>query len=303
MNALQRARLALDGLSIGDAFGQCFFQNPATAQAWLEQRELPPAPWHYTDDTQMSLSVVVVLAADGQIDQERLALSLARNYEYDRAYGPSMHRVLERIANGESWREVAGSSFGGQGSHGNGAAMRAAPVGAYFSDDLTAVAEQAHLSAEVTHRHPEGITGAVAVALAAAQACRFRRLGQRPPHAQFIAAIAELLPISEVRSKLLRAQAMDHVTSLDQAVAVLGNGSEMSAQDTVPYAIWCCAQALEDYPSALWLAVSAGGDRDTLCAIVGGVVACYVGDKGIPASWRERRESLPDWPDAPSFTN
>ncbi|MGH8079003.1 MAG: ADP-ribosylglycohydrolase family protein [Lysobacter sp.] len=303
MNALQRARLSLDGLSVGDAFGQCFFQDPATAQAWLEQRQLPPAPWYYTDDTLMSLSVVAVLAARNEIDQDRLALSLAHHYDYDRAYGPSMHRVLERIAGGEPWREVAGASFGGQGSHGNGAAMRAAPIGAYFSDDLDNVARQAALSAEVTHHHPEGVAGAVAVAVAAAHAWRYRVLEQRPAHAQFIASVVESLPVSEVRSKLLRAQAMDRVSSLDQAVAVLGNGIEMSAQDTVPYALWCCAQALDDYESALWLAVTAGGDRDTLCAIVGGVVACYVGEKGIPASWRLRREALPQWPDTPSFIN
>lgn len=295
MNALQRALLALDGLSIGDAFGQCFFQEPALAQAWLQQRETPPAPWPYTDDTQMSLSVVEVLAAQGRIDQDKLALSLARHYEYDRAYGPSMHRVLERIGNGDSWLEVASASFGGQGSHGNGAAMRAAPLGAYFSDDLALVAEQAARSAEVTHRHPEGVTGAVAVAIAAAQAWRCRELGERPEHAQFIASVIDHLPVSEVRSKLLRAQAMARVSSLDQPIAVLGNGIEMSAQDTVPYALWCCAQALEDYESALWLAVSAGGDRDTLCAIVGGVVACYVGKEGIPSEWRERREALPNW--------
>ena len=52
--------------------------------------------------------------------------------------------------------------------------MRVAPLGAYFADDLEMVRAQAVLAAEVTHAHPEGIAGAVAVALAAAWACRLR---------------------------------------------------------------------------------------------------------------------------------
>ena len=67
----------------------------------------------------------------------------------------------------------------------------------------------------------------------------------------------------------------------------------------MPYALWCCGQALGDYQEALWLAASAGGDSDTLCAIVGGVVACYVGTAGIPEEWRNRRELLPGWYLAP----
>lgn len=294
--ALQRAREALDGLSVGDAFGQCFFQPAELSEPWLRQRLAPPGPWPYTDDTQMSLSVLQALAADAGIERDGFALSLARHYDYDRAYGPSMHRVLARIADGEHWSEVAAASFGGTGSYGNGAAMRAAPVGAYFCDDLDATVEQATRCAQVTHLHPEGIAGAVATALAAAHACRFRQAGVRPTHAQFLAAVTGSLPASEVRSKLARAQAMEHVSSLDYAVALLGNGTLISAQDTVPYALWCCAQSLEDFPSALWLAVAAGGDRDTLGAIVGGVVACFVGAQGIPADWLERREALPQWP-------
>ncbi|MFZ6734467.1 ADP-ribosylglycohydrolase family protein [Undibacterium sp. Ji42W] len=52
---------------------------------------------------------------------------------------------------------------------------------------------------------------------------------------------------------------------------------------------------MEDFEKAMWLTVSAGGDRDTLCAIAGAVVASFVGYKGIPDSWRARLEALPDW--------
>lgn len=295
MSLLERALVSLDGLSVGDAFGQCFFQGETFSVAHLQQRQLPPAPWFYTDDTEMALSLVAVLARSGTIDQGHLARSFAEHYSYDRAYGPSMHRVLARVREGESWESVTASTFEGQGSYGNGAAMRVAPLGAFFADDLTRVAEQAAKSAEITHAHPEGVAGGVAVALAAAVAWRCRAAGTRPTHAGFIAQITERLPPGEVRSKLSRAQAMGSVASLDYPISVLGNGTRLSAPDTVPYALWCCGQALEDYQEALWLAASAGGDSDTLCAIVGGVVACYVGTAGIPGEWRNRREPLPGW--------
>lgn len=294
MDPLALAQLSLDGLSIGDAFGQCFFQLE-DADAQIERRQLPDAPWHYTDDTEMSLSIVSVLATRGAIDQDGLAASFARHYDYNRAYGPSMHRVLDRIRYGESWRDVAASSFAGQGSWGNGAAMRAAPLGAFFSADLARAAAQAARSAEVTHAHPEGVAGAVAVALAAALAAWSAALGARPAPQEFLAQVIEQLPPSEVRSKLARAQSIDDAGSLPFAVAVLGNGTDMSAQDTAPFALWCCAQRLESYPEALWLAARGGGDRDTICAIVGGVVACSVGPSGIPDAWRSRREALPTW--------
>jgi hypothetical protein len=67
--------------------------------------------------------------------------------------------------------------------------------------------------------------------------------------------------------------------------------------DTVPFALWCAATHLDDYPAALWATASAGGDVDTTCAIVGGIVAAHVGTDGIPFTWQEAVEPLPHWAD------
>ena len=79
------------------------------------------------------------------------------------------------------------------------------------------------------------------------------------------------------------------------AIAVLGNGTEVSAQDTVALALWCAGERLSDYEEAMWLTVSGLGDRDTTCAIAGGVVAVYSGFESIPAEWLSCRERLPEW--------
>ncbi len=82
------------------------------------------------------------------------------------------------------------------------------------------------------------------------------------------------------------------------AVRRLGNGSRVSAQDTVPFALWCAARHLRDYQAALWQTVQGGGDTDTTCAMVGGIVAARVGRAGIPQAWLAAREPLPAWVDA-----
>ena len=294
MNALHRALESLEGLSIGDGFGQCFFQMKDSDEA-VATRTMPEAPWLFTDDTEMSLSVVSVLAQYGVVDQDVLADSFARHYDYDRAYGPSMHRVLARIRAGEHWRQVSRDSFEGQGSWGNGASMRAAPLGAFFADDLDTLVLQAKRSAEVTHIHPEGVAGAIAVAMASAQAARARASDVRPSPQEFLESVLPWLPASEVASKIGRARSIPDARSIQFAVSILGNGTDMSAQDTVPLALWCCALHLDDFAEAIWLAVSAGGDRDTICAIVGGIVVSRVGLDRVPDEWRRRREPLPTW--------
>ncbi|NUR00753.1 MAG: ADP-ribosylglycohydrolase family protein, partial [Streptomyces sp.] len=70
---LTRALSSLHGLAVGDALGSQFFV-PAHHPA-LRNGELPPGRWNWTDDTEMACSVVAVLARQGRIDQDALALS------------------------------------------------------------------------------------------------------------------------------------------------------------------------------------------------------------------------------------
>jgi ADP-ribosylglycohydrolase len=80
-----------------------------------------------------------------------------------------------------------------------------------------------------------------------------------------------------------------------EAAYELGNGEQVTAQDTVPFTLWVAARFLHDYPAAIRACVEAGGDVDTTAAIAGGVVASYTGIAGIPAGWLAAREPLPDW--------
>lgn len=282
--SIEKALLSLEGLSVGDAFGECFFSFPAEM---IANRQLPPGPWDWTDDTHMALSIVDILRNYGRIEQDVLARAFARRYYQDpyRGYGAGARRLLGRLARGEDWRELAPALFDG-GSYGNGAAMRVAPLGGFFAGDPERAAEQARLSAEITHAHPEGQAGAIGIAVAAAIAA-----GEGcPSGADFIRQVAEFMPEGATRQGVERAAEIPAV-AFEAAVNQLGTGRRITAMDTVPFCLWSAAHNLDNYEEALWQTGAGLGDRDTTCAMVGGIVALAAGD--VPLAWVRRREGLP----------
>lgn len=112
---LARAHRSLDGLSIGDAFGEAFYADPLTLAARMEGRIPPDAPWYYTDDTIMAMSVVETLEAHGGIDQDGLGARSGRKFKLDarRGYGRATHRILFEITRDGDWRQLAAAAFGG----------------------------------------------------------------------------------------------------------------------------------------------------------------------------------------------
>ncbi|WP_371612928.1 ADP-ribosylglycohydrolase family protein [Streptomyces clavifer] len=285
----ERALASLRGLSVGDALGSQFFV-PAHYPL-LKEQVLPPGHWGWTDDTEMASSVVAVLAAHGRIDQDALAQSFARHHDFDRGYGPAVNRMLRLVREGGDWRELSSALFQGQGSWGNGSAMRIAPLGAWYADDPEQATHQAEISSYTTHQHREAVVGAMAVAAAASLVAAPD--GPPTPEALLDGVVA-LVPRSAVGAGLRRARDMLDYRDAGTVAAVLGNGRRTSAHDTVPFALWSAARSLGDFEQAFWVTAQAGGDVDTTCAIVGGVVAA--GAAGAPpADWLARTEEPPDW--------
>jgi ADP-ribosylglycohydrolase len=299
MQPLARAALALTGLSIGDAFGQMFFGNTENMSMAIDLQALPAPPWYLTDDSIMAIGIVETLRDRGEIDGDYLASRFASNYRRNprRGYGGMAHHILQEFCKGEDWRVVAPAVFDGMGSYGNGAAMRVAPLGAFYADDLAQLQIQALASAAVTHAHLEGKVGALAIALASAWAWH-QRNRDRPQPQELFTFILDRLPDSDTKSGITRASELPLEYSVATAVSALGNGTMVSAPDTVPFTIWCAVRHLHDFEAAMWTTVSGLGDRDTTCAIVGGIVALSMGEAGIPQQWLQARESLTEWESA-----
>ena len=283
--------VALEGLSVADAFGeQLLHAGPHARGLAVEAREAPVGKrWMWTDDTAMALSIVEMLRARGGIEIEELGHAFARRYVGDaaRGYGRGAHEVLAAIARGVPPQTAARMLFEGEGSCGNGGGMRAAPIGAYFAGDLAMTIEHARRSAAPTHAHPDGIAGAVAVAVAACAVFG----GERDARA-LLETVVAATPAGPTRAGLQHAVSMLRADPVTVATE-LGNGSRVLAADTVPFAVWCAATHLADYPGALWACAKVGGDVDTTCAMVGGIVIGAVGVAAIPQDWRAAREPLP----------
>ncbi|HVI01655.1 MAG TPA: ADP-ribosylglycohydrolase family protein [Enhygromyxa sp.] len=291
---MDRAHRSLLGLSVGDAFGERFFVQPGVIVQWLGERRVgAEAPWPWTDDTAMAISIVEVLDELGSIDPDALAERLATRYWHERwrGYGGGAHRLFEAIADGTPWRVAAAELFGKQGSFGNGGAMRVAPLGAYFADDLDAVVEMARRSAIPTHAHPEGQAGAIAVAVAAAVLWQTRELAASDAVARMFDEVLARTPAGKTHEGIREARGMIGSGDVERAVNRLGNGSGVSSQDTVPLCMWAVARHPRDFAEAMWTTVAGLGDRDTTCAIVGGIVAA--GGALPPAEWIAAREPLP----------
>ena len=304
MTSIERTRVSLLGLAVGDAFGSMLDAYGAELARRAAKRLISmKRPWRWTDDTAMAISVVESLQERGTIDPDELASAFARRFdrEPDRGSGAGADNLLRRVVAGTAWRDAAASLFGGQGSYGNGAAMRAAPIGAFFAPDLERVRTEALRSAEPTHAHPDGAAGAVAVAVAAAIAT----VGELPRDAM-IGEVARWTPAGPTRDRLLRADQLGLAFDVQFAGEELGTGANVTSRDTVPFSVWAAVRHLDSYEEALWTATAHPGldlapnvisnfaiDRDTVGAIVGSIVVCATGVEGIPLLWREATERIP----------
>jgi ADP-ribosylglycohydrolase len=291
---VERMRLSLEALGIGDALGEMLNYRYFDAPKRLAENDLPAGPWFHTDDTEMAISIVAVLTSHGELNQDALARRFARRFERDpnRGYGTMTRIQMRELIAGAKWRETSAKAFGGKGSMGNGGAMRVAPLGAYFAGSLDHCAAAARASSEVTHTHPEGVAGTIAVALAAALAWQLKETPADERPLRFFDDILRLTPESEVRQKIVLASQMPVELPIEDAVKTLGNGSLVTAPDTVPFCVWITAHHSGDFKAALAKTISAGGDCDTNAAIVSGIVALSTGRESIPAEWFEARERI-----------
>ncbi|MGH3373105.1 MAG: ADP-ribosylglycohydrolase family protein [Actinoallomurus sp.] len=281
---------SLVGLSVGDAFGAQFFVM-ANRPLLLDETAVPPGPWPWTDDTEMACNLFDVLHRHGHVERDSLAAAFADRYDPYRGYGPGTIVLLRALRNGQPWRTATTAQFGGQGSMGNGAAMRVAPLGAYYPGDLDRAALEAAASAVVTHAHPEAIAGAIAVAVATSYVTRGDAGG-------LVDAVLAHTPQSAVHDGVRRVPGLLD-RSREEAAYELGNGARVLAQDTVPFCVWAATRHLTDYEQAVRSCVVVGGDIDTTAAITGGIVAAHTGASGIPPAWRTAREPLSEWLGSP----
>ena len=277
------------GLALGDAIGEIAFSG--FEEAALRRRIVESDTLIYTDDTAMAIGLAESIAQVGGIDQQHLGDTFRANFNREpwRGYAsgpPTIFRTVER--RGIPYVDAARGLFGGQGSFGNGAAMRVAPAGCFFHDEAD-LYEQVRLSSSVTHAHPVGVDGAAVLAKAVAQAVRLDPAIPFPLE-EFSQSLIDFARTPEIRGKLVLARDLvcDGVSPA-QATGQLGRS--VAVHDSMPFAAYSFLRHPLSFEDCLFCATLHGGDRDTLGAMACGISGAHVGIEGIPPQWRARLEN------------
>ena len=239
------------GAIIGDTVGSVYeFHNIKTTDFPLFDPQS-----NYTDDSIMTMAVADWLLTDPQHGMDTLEtsfLNFAKKYPCPMGgYGGGFYRWLFEPETFENDKRRPYNSFG------NGAAMRCSANGWMF-ESLEETERVAGLSAAITHNHPEGIKGAQSTAAAIFMA----RNGKSK---------------EKIRDYISTKYGYNLNRSCDGIRAVYDWDS--SCQGTVPEAMVAFLDST-DFESAIRLAVSLGGDSDTLACITGGIAEAFY--KTIP---------------------
>ncbi|MDR2710612.1 MAG: ADP-ribosylglycohydrolase family protein [Burkholderiales bacterium] len=237
-----RKKLILGAIA-GDVIGSVFeWKNVKTVHFDLFRQDAYRNGSTFTDDSAMTVATMS---------------ALLHQKNYTESY-QSFGRAYPHIGYGGHFRQWIGSKNPQPyNSWGNGSAMRVSPVG-WYGERLQAVMDEAKKSAAVTHNHPEGIKGAQAVAAAVYLARTGKSKGEIKT---FITQIFQYdldRKLNDIRP--------------DYAF-------DVSCQGSVPEAIIAFLESA-DFENAIRLAISLGGDSDTIACITGGIAEAYY--KTIP---------------------
>jgi poly(ADP-ribose) glycohydrolase ARH3 len=244
----------------------------------------------YTDDTQMTLCVAEWLIAGDAPDPERLLARFATAFEPWRRYGPGAETILREYRHDRAqWRSLATAAFP-HGSYGNGSAMRVAPVGLAFANDLTRAASVAVESSRPTHSHPLAFQGVTlqSIAVATATTSEPGMLDHAALLRSLRASLRRFVDLMQDTSKYDRAldaieQGLERGSTCAEMSTVLGTGIE--AFEAVPMALYCFLRHRDCFADCLHQAVFIGGDTDTIACMAGSLAGAYLGEAEIPQRW------------------
>jgi poly(ADP-ribose) glycohydrolase ARH3 len=229
----------------------------------------------------MAIAVARALAFGRDLEPEVLMANLAGSYDPARGYGRGTRRCFEAFLRGTPWDQCAFTSWS-EGSAGNGAAARVAPVACRYWDDTATLVRAAALSSRVTHAHPDAIRGAVLQAVAVAVCLRSDP--KRFSGVDFLCDVRSYdlgdwsaTMLARIHS-LLRDNAPPAVVAADLGAGVL-------AAQAVPAALWAFARAGPSFEASVLTAAGLGGDVDTICAMTGALAGALCGRSALPEQW------------------
>lgn len=265
------------GGAIGDACGGAH-EGQAPPVAITEADE-----WRLSDDTQLTLATCeAIIENNGAVDPAAIAARLAAWHRagHVTGVGASTHKALTELAAGGHWALVGRR---GERAAGNGAAMRIAPLAFCLNPDEPHDRRTIRDVSRITHHHEEAYAGALAVVIAV----RAAAFGAWDGAVNLPRLVAEQLPDTQVRDRLLLLAELNEAISLREIAARYGASGY--AVESVPLAL-CGAQRVRHSGFAMMLTqlIACGGDTDTNAAIAGQVAGAWLGYQQLPPAWLAR---------------
>lgn len=270
------------GTAVGDALGVPFESKPADyelltswdSKSYLGSQHHKLKPGQFSDDTQFSIEIAMSLLNRNGFDPEDLSARYVDLFTSGtiRGYGKTTLMAVCNLFKGKSYEES-----GIPGSYGNGTAMRAAPFGIYFRDDLKTLTEVCKIDSAITHVSEEAEAGSLAVALTAAYAVN-------NDLEDLLVRLEVLLPESKVRQSIASLGSLVDSPFITPAQALRFLGTKADVRQTVPAALYCFLR-FDNHQDAVLAAIRAGGDTDTTAAIVGALFGAKSGMQGIDPVW------------------
>lgn len=327
MVSLDRFEGCLVGGLMGDCLGAPFEADETVPRTVLEkfitglekEESLKRQPFKaYTDDTAMTFALCRSLVGCNAVLVQDIARSFSEEFyaQPKRGYGSGVVTVFVKLYEGQLYAstdekdvlEPAKMQFGGQGSFGNGAAMRAAPMALYHANDsLSTLINSTRAQSLITHSHGEAIIGAVLQAAAVREALNNQGSIEMKPFLETLKNVVKQIEgveesqISSFVKKLDRVEKFVQKKTVDheELREVLGN--DITALHSVPAAIYSFLRALvptEEFETnsavvrTIFTAIRLGGDTDTIASMAGSIAGVYHGRKDIPQQLARHCEGL-----------
>lgn len=318
MPSLDQFRGCFLGCVLGDAIGAFTERRPTDkARTFVEKRvnrfDFEGSLEHHghkfgqvTDDTQLTLRLMLSLTNSKKWDPEDYADAIASAFAKNQivGYGGATQEAATRLLDGASWQD----SGTPPPRAGNGAAMRAAPIGAFFWNDTDALIAAAKEQAIITHQAPMSVAGSVAIAVATAMCLNASRTTSGPHERgwwawleRFVARededfAGQIKHMADMvfkgrRSRGGRPTSDEHIEVRDWILEEDDSnwdGISPWARSSVLWSLYC----LMRHPKSPWLAISlaiwGGGDTDSTASMAGALSGALVGAQAFPEELEEK---------------
>jgi ADP-ribosylglycohydrolase len=304
MDVADRISGSFAGMAVGDAVGllveghdreiatnfvRTFFED------W-EEGVLPDPFGQYSDDTQLTRELAASLVTHRRFDPADYAGRISSLFASGRVIGGGRTTIAaaQRLAKGIHWSE-AGAPFGAAG---NGAAMRAAPIGWLYGANSSELVHAASQQAMITHHDYNAVSGSILIAKAVSLIIES---GEAIEASEFLGSLAQSISsiapefanmVYDLRHFLpLPLDAAHSIISQLGGQDVAGEWQGTISPHVIPSVLWALFSYLRSRPNYLdviKMAISGGGNTDTTAAMSGALAGAECGIAFLPTTLTSR---------------